>query len=53
MVDVTTPPEAVSIFVPGAEKLGVLVRLNASARNCSRHAFVDLELLEQREDPGF
>ena len=36
IVDATTPPDAVSMLEPGAEKLGVLVRLKASARNWSR-----------------
>src|SRR5450432_2986863 len=35
IVEVTTPPEAVSMFEPGAEKLGEFVRLKASARNCT------------------
>ena len=48
-VDVTTPPEAVSIFVPGAAKLGVFVRLKRLGTKLHAHPLTDLELLEQRQ----
>ena len=48
-VDAICPPDAVSMVVVGEAKVGLLVMLKNSARNCSAFVSVNLKLLGDRE----